>query len=175
MCRKTSNNNLQKHNNRKHSKSGFTLVELSVVMALLAIVGTMIVSFSVFMGGFVSNNKAEYRFLEEHAALKEELTLWVAENDTPDSVFSIGISGNLIIQANGRQKNVSFMNGVLSLDTEQIPDFETIDLVSFTANDKLIKCTTHHFDDGGKLTAELCFVFSLRSAEISVQEGYENE
>ena len=42
---------MQKSHNAKRGKGGFTLAELSVVLALLVIVGTMIISFSALMSG----------------------------------------------------------------------------------------------------------------------------
>ena len=171
-------NKVQKGHTVKLSKRGFTLVELSVVMALLAIIATMIVSFSSLAGGFVSENNKEYSFLEDYAALKQQLLSWVAENDTPDSQFTVGLLGNLIVKENENQKYVSFSEGVLSLDTKQISNLDTIRRVYFTAtdkNDKLIKCTVCPFNDSGETISEISFVFSLRSDEIPVQEGNENE
>ena len=168
-------NKAKKDHTVKLSKRGFTLVELSVVMALVAIIVTMVVSFSVLMSGFINNNNDEYSFLEDYAALKQQLLTWVAENDTPSSQFMVGLLGNLIVKENEDQKEVSFSEGVLSLDTKQISNLDTISRVYFTTNDKLIKCTVCPFNDSGESISEISFVFSLRSDEISVQEGNENE
>ena len=174
MCRKTRNNKAQKTHNAKCGKGGFTLVELCVVLALFAILVTMIVSFSVLMNGFASNNKADYEFLKDHARLKEKIGIWAAENDVSGCVFLVGADGTLTVTADGNEKSVSLSNGELSLGGEQISGFNTIDGITFTANDKLIKCVTYRIDkDGNRI--ESSFVFSLRSGTVDVEEVAGNE
>jgi prepilin-type N-terminal cleavage/methylation domain-containing protein len=165
MCGKARDIKVQKSHNESCGKGGFTLVELCVVLALLAILTTMIVSFSVLMNGFVAENKAEYEFLEDHAMLKERLCTWVAENDVSGSVFAINESGMLTVTENGTERSVSFAGGVLSLDDEKIKGFDAIDGMSFTSNEKLIKCVTYRTEKGGQ-RVENSFVFSLRCGVI---------
>ena len=163
---------MQKPHNAKPGKSGFTLVELCVVLALLAILAAMIASFSVLMNGFVAENKAEYEFLEDHSTLKGVLEIWAAENDVTGSTFKVDEDGILSVTENGIEKNVSFSDGILALGGEQKAGFDTIDGVIFTANDKLIKCMTYRIEkDGARI--ERSFVFSLRCAVI--EGGSENE
>ena len=165
MYGKTRNYQVQKPHNAKPGKSGFTLVELCVVLALLAILATMTVSFSVLMNGFAAENKAEYEFLEDHATLKETLGVWAAENDVTGSVFKINEDGTLTVTENGVEQNVSFADGVLTLGGEQKAGLDTIDGVIFTANDKLIKCVTYRIAENGE-RIEHSFVFSLRCGVI---------
>jgi len=165
MYGKTRNYQVQKPHNAKPGKSGFTLVELCVVLALLAILATMTVSFSVLMNGFAAENKAEYEFLEDHATLKETLGVWAAENDVTGSVFKINEDGTLTVTENGVEQNVSFADGVLTLGGEQKAGLDTIDGVIFTSNDKLIKCVTYRTAKDGE-RIEHSFVFSLRSGVI---------
>ena len=65
----------RKQNSSRVGKSGFTLVELSVVLALMAILSVMTVSFSVLMNGLVSENMAQYDFLADCATLKKDLSV----------------------------------------------------------------------------------------------------
>lgn len=152
---------MQTTDNAKNGKGGFTLVELCVVLALLAILTTMTVSFSVLMNGFAAENKAEYEFLEDHATLKETLGVWTAENDVTGSVFKVNEDGTLTVTENGVEQNVSFADGVLTLGGEQKAGLDAIDGVTFTANDKLVKCVTYRIGKNGK-SIESTFVFSLR-------------
>lgn len=165
MCRKTRNIKVQKPHNSSLGKSGFTLVELSVVLALIAILTTMIASFSVLMNGFASESKTEYKFSEDHATLKDVFGIWIAENDAKGNVFAVGIDGTLTVAG----RSVSFSDGVLSLGEKQRSGLDSIDGVSFTTNGKLLKCVTYRIGKNGERT-ENSFVFSLRAADLDASE-----
>ena len=150
MYRKTLNATALKSHNSNNGKRGFTLVELSVVLALLAILTTMIISFSVLMNGFAKENKAEYDFSEDHATLKKAICIWAAENDVSGNVFSVNDDGTLTVTSDGTEKNVSFDDGVLTLDTKQRSGLDAIDGVIFTTNGKLVKCETYRIGKNGK-------------------------
>ena len=75
-------NKTPKTHNARHGKGGFTLVELCVVLALLAILAVGITSFSVLMNGFAADASEETAFWEENAALKSELRRWIAQENT---------------------------------------------------------------------------------------------
>ncbi|MBE6531472.1 MAG: prepilin-type N-terminal cleavage/methylation domain-containing protein [Ruminococcaceae bacterium] len=170
MCRKMWNIKMLKAHIGKRGKGGFTLVELSVVLALLAILMTMITSFSVLMNGVATENKAEYDFLEDHAMLKETLGVWVAENDVAGSTFKVNEDGTLSVTENEIPKNVSFNDGVLTLGGDQKAGLDAIDGVIFTSNDKLIKCVTYRIARNGK-RIEHSFVFSLRCGTIQNEKA----
>ena len=71
------------HNSAKLlDKRGFTLVELSVTIFLVAIIATMIVSFSVLVSNNLKRSKAEYSFLEQCSSLKTTITNYTSENDS---------------------------------------------------------------------------------------------
>ena len=172
MCRKIRNTKAKKTYKVLHGKGGFTLVELCIVLALLAILTTMTVSFTVLMNGFAADNQVEYEFLEDHATLKEELSAWMAENDVSGSVFSVSEGGTLTVTADATEKAVSFNDGSLTLGGEQKSGLNAIDGITFTANDKLIKCVTYRIAKNGK-RIESNFVFPLRCGTIG--EVAENE
>lgn len=162
MCGKTRNVKMQKHNNLKCGKSGFTLVELCIVMTLLAIVTAMIISFSLTMNKFSSQSKAEYDFLEEYSTLKEELCHWIAENDVSGAVFSTtadDTGAKTKLTVNGGE--VIFAGGILRLGEKQTTEFEQIEKIVFKENGKLIKCSVT--SKAGKVSS---FVFSLRCGSI---------
>lgn len=172
MCRKNVTTNVQKSHKVLCGKRGFTVVELSVVLALMAILVTLIISFSVLMSGFSEGNKVEYAFLKEHAALKDALCSWVAENDGPDSVFSIDNDGTLTVTANGNERTVYYTDGALSLVGARIMWLDAIDGVVFTVNDKLIKCVTYRNRENGE-PIECSFVLCIRSGRIEEVAGNE--
>lgn len=158
-------NQIQKTYNKKSGKSGFTLVELSVVLALLAILATMIASFSVLMNGFASKNNEEYNFLEDYAKLKEEISEWVAENDVNGITFTVE-NGTMIVGQNGTNpKTVSFGNGSITVNNVALlTGLDTIESVTFSlvGTNKLIKCEVKK---SGEETGQ-SFVFSLRCGVI---------
>lgn len=172
MHGKIRTNQIPKTYNIKSNKSGFTLVELSVVLALLAILATMIISFSVLMSGFAKDEKKEYEFLEEYAKLKEEISEWVAKNDVTGSIFTVNSETEtmtITVTKEGTENVVGTMNfkeGTLYIGNEEIPSFDMIDGVSFTVIEsgscKLIKCVVKN--NGEKI--EQSFVLSLRCGVI---------
>ena len=167
---------MQKSNIDKRGKSGFTLVELSVALALVAIVTTMMVSFSVVFNGFVESNRAEFAFYEQSDKLKQELKSWLAEIDSPDREF-VSHGGYLHIEESGNSvSSVNFARNVLYMGSEQVDGFDAIDRVTFEVgvgeNKKLIKCITH-CSKGISGQTECSFVFYVRSG--SVQEVTEGE
>lgn len=66
----------------RHEYKGATLVELCIVMALLAIVSTMIVSFSAIVHKYVSSEQNQYAFIEETSRIKQEMQQWLSALDT---------------------------------------------------------------------------------------------
>lgn len=165
-------NHVQKAHNARCGKGGFTLVEISIVFALLGILTVMTVSFSILMNGFAADNSETYDFLEEHDTLKQAIGEWVEENDESGSVFSVNSDGILCLNENGEETLVSFSDGVLSLGEEQDSTLDAIDGVSFSCNDKLIKCVTYRVHENGKVT-ERSFVFSIRCGRIDVTNAGE--
>lgn len=173
MYEKIRTNQIQKSYNTKSGKSGFTLVELSVVLALLAILATMIASFSVLMNGFASKNNEEYNFLEDYAKLKEEISEWVAENDVNGITFTVENGTMIVGQNETNSKTVSFGNGSITVNNVALlTGFDTIESVTFSyityssdeVNEvnKLIKCEVKK---SGEETGQ-SFVFSLRCGVI---------
>ena len=163
MYGKTRNVKMQKLNNSRCGKSGFTLVELSIVMTLLVIVTAMIVSFSVLMNKFSSQSKAEYDFLEEYATLKEELSTWIAENDISGAEFVITMNGQILsVDDHGNQ--AYFANEVLTLGTPgegHNTAFEQIKEIRFNKNDKLIKCSVTSQTRNGFSLVEVVIALSI--------------
>lgn len=170
MCRQTTH---LKGENKPNGKSGYTLVEICVVLALIAILSTMIVSFSALMSGYVRSNKTQYRFLEDCAEVEENVTEWVRGADSENTVFTVDVDGSLIAVGDFEQ-TVNFADGVLFLGEKTVDRFESIDGIAFYASGNLIKCVMHRTDDKGK-EWEHSFAFCLRCGTIEAGEATQNE
>lgn len=173
-------NKVPKSHNARHGKGGFTLVELCVVLALLAILAAAISSFSVLMNRYAVDASQETDFWEDNAALKKELRNWIAENDVKSingdeinpNTFTVQ-SGSLTVEKQDKStESLSFANGVLTVGEKQIEGFDTIDGVEFSVGTgySIIKCTVYHITESGE-RKEADFLFSCRSASVSYAAG----
>ena len=176
MCKVTR---IAKQHNAQNGKRGFTLVELTVVMALLAILATMIVTFSGLMSDFVAKEQAEYDFLEDVSTLKESLSNWIAENDVDGAKFTltekktvneIDYYSSVISPIN----QVKFSNGKLTLYPETTVPLDEISYITFECvgtNLNLLKCTAYRYVDGEETPKTISFVVALRCATVGVEGG----
>lgn len=156
MIKKT----MQKLNNVRFGKKGFTVVELCIVLALVAMLTTMFVSFTVLMDGFADESESKYEFLKDSARIEREFYGWAEQQH--GATFTIE---NGVLTVNGT--SVTFSDGTLTLDSEtSIKNLDTVTGVSFEENGSLIKCNIH----GSRITST--FVIYLRTATI---EGGANE
>lgn len=142
-------------------KGGFTLAELSVVLAIVAIVGTMVASFSGMMGKHRDSIEDQYDFLNDCATFKNTFLVWVSEYDTAGATFTVD-GGKLAVD--GKKVEFSSIAGTLSFAGKKLENLKSIREVKFTAEGELIKCTLTAKEDADK--TESSFVFSLRSATI---------
>ena len=167
-------NKVPKSHNARHGKGGFTLVELCVVLALLAILTVTISSFSVLMNRYAVEASRETDFWEENAAIKAELRRWIAENDTSLNTFVVQ-DGTLVVKLRETQEvtnTISFAGGVLTVDGAQKEGFAAVDGIDFTTdnNGRLIKCTVYQITESGARN-EIDFLFSVRAAQITASTG----
>ncbi len=157
MIKKT----MQKLNSARRGKKGFTVAELCIVLALVAILTTMFVSFIVLMARFTNDSEYKQEFMKDSAVLKREFCGW-AERQSGET-FSVSENG--VLTVDGVQ--VVFSDGTLTLDGEtSIEDLDTVSSVFFEENGSLIKCSVHGED------VATTFVIYLRTATI---EGGANE
>ena len=157
-------------------KKGSTLLELSIVIAMLAIISTMIISFTVLVSEYVRTGQSQYNFTENVSDVRHELSEWLSETDTADTVFSF--SGQSIL-AQDTVKNIQ-TSVEFSPDTQKIvftyKDGKTkelsaknIDILEFArfvgetpGATALVKCTIT--TTGEEETYTQSFVFTLRCA-----------
>jgi prepilin-type N-terminal cleavage/methylation domain-containing protein len=164
MSKETRNCKLQQ-SHKKLGKRGYSLVELCIVLALIAVVATAVVSFYRLMSGTLNDTRVAYAYLEDHDALKKKFDEWAAEMDVPGSVFFVSKDGELCINENC---NVKFSNGTLFFEGYNYETgFDHISGMTFKVDEekKLIKCVTYYEYNGGD-RVESHFVFSPRCGTI---------
>ncbi len=112
--------------NLKSNTRGFTLVELCIAMALIAIAAVLMTSFMAVFQTRSTQNSARHDFLEEVAIVKEELGEWIEANDRSRSfvldVPQVEGEMNFLIYRGGLDPNqlqihVIFTNGILFLNS----------------------------------------------------------
>ena len=111
---------------RKPNKRGFTLVELTIVMAITAIISVMIVSFSVLISAQVRKNNLRADFLESVITLRTDLQKQFAEVD-------------------GREITISEDKKTLTIDNPNFSfdwgKYKYIDETTFSKSGKILKVT----------------------------------
>ena len=160
--------NKKKWRKVKNSKSGYTLVELCIVLLLLGILTTMIVTFSSLISTYSKDSRAEHEFFEDCADIKAKITELAAENDLSEASFSIN-DGKLSIS----DKAFAFFEGSLKLGEDIcLENLNSIYEIKFSGNGKIIKCEIK----GGteEKPRESSFVFSLRVAEVPNTQEEQN-
>ena len=155
---------------KKLGKRGYSLVELCIVLALIAVVATAVVSFYRLMSGTLNDTRSAYAYLEDHNALKKKFDEWAAEKDVPGSVFFVDKNGKLFIREDGEATGqaVVFSNGKLVFGRDRSESgFDQISGIYFKADETktLIKCITYYeYKDGTRMEEQ--FVFYLRCGTI---------
>lgn len=148
---------------KQNRKRGFTIAELSVVLALLAILTTMITSLSIMISNFSAENSAQYAFTEDCHEVKTALTRWASEKDVVGAKFVISADGKLTLE----DDSPTIVDTVFTVGDVRVDGISAIESITFEAQEdgKLIKCT---LTQKGRATKS-SFVFALRVAEV--QEG----
>lgn len=166
MMMKKKTVKVKKPNKTGRGKGGFTLVELSVVLALLAILTAMTVSFSVLMSGYAGESRSEYEFSEDCYTARETICTWLSENDVPDAVFTVSQDGSLTVTKAGSESAISLAGGILSFGDTQKNGLDAIGGITFSAKDNLIKCTFYRTNSKGEIS-ESNYVFSPRCGAVT--------
>jgi type II secretory pathway pseudopilin PulG len=145
---------------------GSTLVELCVVVAVLAIVSVMTVTFSVFTSNYVKKTQHQYSFMEEVATLKDEMTAWIYSVD--EASIKISVNDGHILASDGRAVIFNGEAQTVTLDGARVMDTGAVDELTFESfGNGLIKCTAR--GSLGDSEMEQVFLLSLRCAEIPVE------
>lgn len=162
-----------KTNNTKHiAAKGSTLVELSIVMALLSIVATMIATFSALVVTYVNRNQASYDFIEESSAIREDIADWLSKMDVSGgelavSSYAMESSDEASLSFHSDSKSIIYIGHA---GERVIRAQKAVESVKFelSQNDTVLKCTVYGSDKSGEIFKR-SFAFSLRAAEFTAE------
>lgn len=143
---------------RNETKRGMTLVELTVVLAVIAIVSTLVVTFVLMLSEESRLASARLNALEEIELVESLTETWLEDN--PDAVDGTDIG--VIVKSGdvGAEKYLNLKDGTFeyngastsSITLEQITDLE---VVIKGSEDKLFVCTLTY--EAGGVTESYVF------------------
>ena len=113
---------------KKLNKRGFTLIELTVVMAITAIISVMIVSFTTLISAQVNKNDLRADFMEQVLTLRTDLQTEFAKVDN---------GGEITVDNNIPKID----NNALSFNLDS---YEYIDEITFTPQGDILKVVAHN-------------------------------
>ena len=130
------------YNKGMKSKKGFTLLELSIVIAVSAIAMAMLAVVMVQANTFVANKNLLTARLTETESFQKTFALALEEFQSVEYSIQPTESANQIVFA-GQSENATilFQENALWKNEESLAEFHEIQNVSFTNNDNIIKCT----------------------------------
>lgn len=102
----------------KHRK-GFTLSELCIVLALVAMVSTIVISFCLIMNKRSVISRARLDIVNEVNAVETLIEKWVDKMSEQGAVFGKAEDGSLVATVNNVDYGATFVNGELKAS---VPD-----------------------------------------------------
>ena len=129
--------------NFNKAKKAFTLIELSIVIALVSIIGTAVISLCVFISNTAHKNSTQLAFMQE-VNLAQSLVQKFADNTfNHDKLFDFEEKHNVLLD-----ELAVFEDGVFSINYGKY-SFDTIESMTFSVKttqradikDFLIICT----------------------------------
>lgn len=91
----------------KKSKAGFTLVELIIVIALVALIGGMVSGFIVFMTNYAGNNERLADRNSEVLLLRENIDIWFSYADSENADFDFESNSARVTGGDGNGMSIS--------------------------------------------------------------------
>ena len=113
-------------NHKKLNKRGFTLVELTVVMAISAIISVMIITTATLISAQVKKNGLRADFMQAVVDFRSDLQIQFAEVDGTSPTFTVTEDN----------KSIQFENTTISLDS-----YEYIDRIEIKTQGEILKVT----------------------------------
>lgn len=159
----------QKGGINMRNKKGFTLAELSIVLALVAVISAVVVSFTVMMSERTKANQYKLNLIQELDFVETTIEGFVDSVGGANAVFDDSSSGVLSADVGGNTHSIGFSvdSSVLTVSRPDISEYsitlETINGLSFkvvsSGNESLIICTATYFDNNA-LISQSFTVFS---------------
>ena len=128
-------------------KKGATLIELTIVLAVLAIVSTMIVSFSVFLSARVDTSVKANSLMQDVVSIKATFESWVNDLTEEQATFSCEDASSLKATVNSSEYSITITDNVLSAT---MPSGEDI-----TINLEVVNTLTFNVVENGSKTQTL--------------------
>lgn len=154
-------------------RGGFTLVELTVVIMLSALITFMVVSYSRLISDHVKDSRVRYDFFEDSATFKAELGEWMSLYDEDGAEFEATEDRKLRLDHYGGGEHfheLKFHQGTMEIGNRKVEGLNAIDKVEFYAtreNGKgIIKCVLSRYDRDGNKEDESVLIFAPRCASI---------
>ena len=135
------------YNKGMKSKKGFTLLELSIVIAVSAVAMAMLSVVMVQANGFVATKNLLTARLTETEAFEKTFSLAIEEFQTINySLQNAEDQNQLVFAGPGGDKTILFQENRLWKNEIALQEFQEIESVSFSAKNNIIKCTLN-FDE----------------------------
>ena len=125
---------------RPRRKAGTTLVELSIVMAMVAIVGTMVASFCALTSVRSRQITVSSQVREALCNVEQYLDRWVAANDTSETHISVAGDGKSL-QTTNPQSNPFTRAGI---PADCVDDLTFVLSGDDPSRPLMVTCTVHY-------------------------------
>ena len=149
------------------ASKGATMVELTVVLAVIAIVMTMIVSFTVLVKRHQTKNSDEYLFLETYSSLKQDFLEWMTYVDATNTTYYVQ-NGELLANNDGNVSKLSYADGILTVG-DNVTTLSRVDSIVFVARENIIKCTLYATVNGK--VKQTSFALCPRCGSVSTNQS----
>ncbi|MBQ2713941.1 MAG: type II secretion system protein [Clostridia bacterium] len=124
------------------SKKGFTLLELSIVIAVSAIAMAMLSVVMMQTNSFVATKNLQTARLTETESFEKTFALAIEEFQSLGySIQNAENQSQIVFWGQGESNVILFQENTLWKNEESLAEFQEIQNVSFTNNDNIIKCT----------------------------------
>lgn len=119
--------------NAKNRKKGFTLVELCIVIAIIAIVGTMVTTTIVFFSSQNNDVQKEASFIADVTNIQGKVHDWIMKYDnTGYAITHNGSQSSLTASRGSESSAITFQNGKLKVDGASISEkYKNVSKVTF--------------------------------------------
>ena len=129
------------YNKSMKSKKGFTLLELSIVLAVSAVAMAMLSVVMLQTNAFVANKNLLTARLSETENFEKTFNFALEEFQSLDYSFQTAEDGlEIVFAGQGTNSTILFQENTLWKDAESLASFQEIQNVSFEAQDNIIKC-----------------------------------
>ncbi len=93
-------------------KKGFTLIELTVVLSVVAIISVMVISFSSLTAKKVGQTTGNLNYMQDVVLVDSLVDSWVEKHLSAGSVITVQ-DGTVVATNNGIEHGITFQNGKL--------------------------------------------------------------